>query len=320
MMLVVDDEPEMREYLALLLESAGHAPVETAADAEEAFRILGMAGAGPRRAPSLILMDIVMPGIDGIEAVCRIKADPELADVPVIVVTGVEDSDGLEAAFVAGAADYVVKPVRDVPLLTRVRAVLNLRLEALRRQAREQELERANAELRRAAAGAVRVADPATGLLDRGALEEALRMRAAAGRAPSFLLAVGLDGHGNRRRRRGDAAADHALRLAADALAGTAGRLGDLLASCGRGRLVAAFDRAGAEEAVHRAEAAHAAVAAALSLLPPEPVEGPATATCALLPADGAGDPVGRALERLDAAMADGGGTLVLALPEVRRR
>jgi CheY-like chemotaxis protein len=306
MMLVVDDEPEMREYLAALLESAGHAPVEVAGDAEEAFRLLGMTGGGPRRAPSLILMDIVMPGI---EATCRIKADPELADVPVVMVTGVEDSEGLEAAFVAGAADYVVKPVRDVPLLTRVRAVLNLRLEALRRRAREEELERANAELSRSGARALPPADPATGLPDRAALEEALRVRAAVGQASTtFLLAVGLDGHENRRRRDA-AAAEEALRLAAGALAAAPGRIGDLAAACGRGRIVVALDRADAEEAAHLAEAVHAAVAAALARLPPDPMAEPATASCVLVRA-AAPEPVAHALERLGAAMAEGGGTL----------
>jgi diguanylate cyclase (GGDEF)-like protein len=88
----------------------------------------------------LILMDVMMPGMDGIEACQRIKAQDGLRDIPVIMVTVRDDDEVLAQAFAMGATDYIIKPVKEIELLARVRAALKLKRETDRRKAREQEL------------------------------------------------------------------------------------------------------------------------------------------------------------------------------------
>ena len=88
----------------------------------------------------LILMDVMMPGMDGIEACQRIKAQDGLRDIPVIMVTIRDDEEALAQAFAMGATDYIIKPVKEIELLARVRAALKLKRETDRRKAREQEL------------------------------------------------------------------------------------------------------------------------------------------------------------------------------------
>jgi PleD family two-component response regulator len=88
----------------------------------------------------LVLLDILMPEIDGIEACARIRNDLRYADVPIIMVTSLADMDSLGNAFVAGATDYIAKPVNRIELLARVRSALKLKGELERRQQREREL------------------------------------------------------------------------------------------------------------------------------------------------------------------------------------
>jgi PleD family two-component response regulator len=115
--------------------------VVTAASAWEAFKILDL-GQTTSQAPGVdvILLDIVMAEIDGIEACARIRKDVRYCDIPIIMVTSLEDMESLSNAFVAGATDYVTKPVNRTELIARVRAALKLKGELDRRQAREREL------------------------------------------------------------------------------------------------------------------------------------------------------------------------------------
>jgi len=85
----------------------------------------------------------MMPGLDGVEACRRIKAVERFRDTPIIMVTAMSEAGFLEAAFAAGAVDYLTKPVNRVELLARVRSALRLKREMDRRKAREQELEQA---------------------------------------------------------------------------------------------------------------------------------------------------------------------------------
>jgi phosphoserine phosphatase RsbU/P len=87
-----------------------------------------------------VLLDIMMPEIDGIETCARIRNDPRYADTPIIMVTSLDDMDSLANAFVAGANDYINKPLNRIELIARVRAALKLKAELERRQAREREL------------------------------------------------------------------------------------------------------------------------------------------------------------------------------------
>lgn len=115
--LVIEDNPANMTFAVFLLESAGHA-VLTATDAEA-----GLALARAHR-PELILMDIQLPGMDGYEATRRIKADPVLKAIPIIVVTSYALSGDEQKARAAGCDAYVTKPFSPRQLLAKVREYL----------------------------------------------------------------------------------------------------------------------------------------------------------------------------------------------------
>jgi CheY-like chemotaxis protein len=95
----------------------------------------------------LILMDIMMPDVNGFEACRLMKASPRMADVPIIMVTAMTDADSLRQAFAAGAIDYIRKPIVAVELVARVSTALTMMDHRVRRKRRERELESALREL-----------------------------------------------------------------------------------------------------------------------------------------------------------------------------
>lgn len=148
-MLIVDDTASQRMLLTSILKAAGYTDILVADSAAAAFHLLGFGSDRPLRNDiDLILMDISMPDMDGIEACRTIKAVPELHDLPIIMVTASTESADLQLAFDAGAIDFINKPPRRVELLARVRSALRLKQEMDRRKAHEQELRAANEELR----------------------------------------------------------------------------------------------------------------------------------------------------------------------------
>ena len=116
--LVVDDDPEMTRYVRNALEAAGYLVVVTG-DPDEVARLVRT------KRPQLVLLDLMLPGTDGIELM---EAIPELADRPVIFISGYRRDETVAAALESGAVDYIVKPFSSTELNARVAA-------ALRRQA-----------------------------------------------------------------------------------------------------------------------------------------------------------------------------------------
>jgi PleD family two-component response regulator len=139
--LVVDDSEDSRDLTEAALLSAGYSDIAIATSAWEALKLLDV-GRTTEEAPAadLVLLDIVMPEMDGIEACARIRNDPRYGDCPIIMVTSLGDMDSLANAFVAGATDYVTKPINRVELVARMRSALKLKAELDRRRAREREL------------------------------------------------------------------------------------------------------------------------------------------------------------------------------------
>jgi len=122
LILVVDDSPETVGMLNDTLEAAGM----TTLVALEGGQALNIAR---RMMPELILLDAVMPVIDGFEVCRRLKSDPELRAIPVIFMTGLKDTDSVVRGFEAGGVDYVTKPIVSDELIARMRVHLaNARL------------------------------------------------------------------------------------------------------------------------------------------------------------------------------------------------
>jgi PleD family two-component response regulator len=139
--LVVDDQEDARDLTEGALLSAGYTDIATAASGWEALKILDVGRVTDEDAAvDIALLDIVMPEMDGVEVCARIRNDTRYADMPIIMVTSLDDMNSLANAFVAGATDYVTKPVNRIELVARVRAALRLKAELDRRQAREREL------------------------------------------------------------------------------------------------------------------------------------------------------------------------------------
>lgn len=111
--LIVDDTPDNLALLSDALDDAGYM-VLVALDGPSAL------GRIQRRRPDLILLDAMMPGLDGFETCRRIKAEPASADIPVLFMTALTDSEHVVRGFEAGGIDYVTKPINPDEVLARV--------------------------------------------------------------------------------------------------------------------------------------------------------------------------------------------------------
>ena len=139
--LIVDDSRDEQTLLSTRLRTAGYEALMVADSAEAVLGMLTQDSAGQGMGEiDLILMDIMLPGVDGLEACRRIKAMEWLQDIPIIVITVKTDEQALLAAFAAGAMDYIRKPVNPAELVARVASALTLKKERDTRKAREQEL------------------------------------------------------------------------------------------------------------------------------------------------------------------------------------
>ena len=116
--LVVDDDPDIRELLAMTLELFGDFEVHTAADGEA-----GLATAIDIR-PDLVVLDWMMPKWDGLEVCQRLRALPETSEIPVVLLTARAREADIHEGLDAGADDYVVKPFDVQNLVDRVRTLL----------------------------------------------------------------------------------------------------------------------------------------------------------------------------------------------------
>lgn len=117
--LIVDDAPSARETLVALLENEGY-QLHLAEDGFQALQML------LTLQPDLILLDVMMPGLDGFEVCRRIRTTPRLAEVPIIILTALDDHESLMQGIEAGADDFLRKPVDRQELVARARTITRL--------------------------------------------------------------------------------------------------------------------------------------------------------------------------------------------------
>ena len=192
--------------------------------------------------PDLILLDVLMPETDGYAVCARLKNDPDTRDIPVIFVSSLSDEAAEARGLLAGAVDYVIKPISAPVLTARVRNHL--------------ELERQRRRLEREASS-----DDLTGLASRARLDEALERewrRSIRGKGPVSLVAAGIDGFAAYTGMYGGRAADDCIWRVARVLAPLARRPADLIARLAPERfllLLPGTDEAGALLLADRARA-----------------------------------------------------------------
>ena len=117
--LAVDDTPQNLRLLEALLSRDGY-EVVTAASGDEALRAIA------ERPPDLVLLDILMPGMDGYELTRRLRASPDTSFLPVVLMTASMEQDRVRA-LESGADDFIPKPVSQHELAVRVRSLLRIK-------------------------------------------------------------------------------------------------------------------------------------------------------------------------------------------------
>ncbi len=160
--LVVDDHEDNVELLRARLEAKGYA-VEGATDGEQALKAVN------ESPPDLILLDVMMPKIDGMEVVRRIKANEDLPFIPVIMQTALDSTENKIEGLDAGADDYITKPINFGELEARIKSLLRIKSLQEKLENRERELEEMNTKLMW-----ISHIDALTEVANRRALEEKL--------------------------------------------------------------------------------------------------------------------------------------------------
>ena len=117
--LVVDDNQQNLELLQVYLEDVDCRSIP-ASDGPQALEIIA------KEPPDLILLDVMMPKMSGFEVCRRIKNDPKTSDIPVIMVTALNEFGDIERAIDSGTDDFLSKPVNKLELLTRIKTMLKL--------------------------------------------------------------------------------------------------------------------------------------------------------------------------------------------------
>ncbi len=116
--MVVDDNPDIVTIVKTILEVKGYG-VQSAYSGQEVFNLLG------EQKPDLILLDIMMPEMDGLEVLRRLKAAPETSSIPVILLSVLDQLKDISTGYNMGSDHYITKPFRNTQLMTAINGLLS---------------------------------------------------------------------------------------------------------------------------------------------------------------------------------------------------
>lgn len=230
--LLVDDASDIRSLLCRILEQAGYADIRAVGSAEEALAELSF------RPADVVLLDLFLPGMDGISLCQALKADRTLHRILVLAISARSDGHPLERAFEAGAIDFIRKPIDRIELLARLRSALRLKEEMDRTRDRERDLLETAAGLRHANQALERLSmlDGLTGIPNRRSFDlffDSERRRCQRFGRPLGLLIADIDEFKAYNDTLGHPAGDVCLRQVARTLVSLARRPTDLVARYG---------------------------------------------------------------------------------------
>ncbi len=228
--LVVDDDPSSVHALMEILKV--HYEVSVATDGERVVEI------SERRRPDLVLLDIMLPGLDGYEVCRRLKSNPATSEIPVIFVTARESIDDQIKGLEAGAVDFITTPVHAPLVLARARTHIALKHHADR--------------LRELA-----LTDMLTGVANRRCFEDRLKSewrRCRRNRSPIALIMIDIDDFKQYNDTYGHQAGDHCLAQVSSAMKRALRRPGDLLSRYGGEEFACLLPETGLGQAMRRAE------------------------------------------------------------------
>ncbi|MFZ2807468.1 MAG: diguanylate cyclase [Desulfosalsimonadaceae bacterium] len=238
--LIIDDVPVTRKIIESFLKDGGHTDIIQAESAENAFHLLGLYADSDDSRPSidLILMDIVLQGVDGIEACRLIKNDQRSAHIPIVIITAYTSTEHIETAFKAGAIDFLPKPINKLELHARVRSILHFKSEVDRLREREKHLVETTLQLERANVLLERLSnsDGLTGIPNRRYFDYMFKKLLASGTRlaiPISLLLMDIDNFKLYNDTYGHLAGDDCLKLISGAIHDTIKRESDFIARYG---------------------------------------------------------------------------------------
>lgn len=290
-----------------ILEASGFVNVVLAEDAASAFRIIGLPEATDETLPvDLILMDVMMPDTDGVEACRRIKQSEAHKQIPVIIVTALAEPEALENAFKAGAVDYITKPINQTEIEARVGSALALKFAMDERLTREVELERRERELLEVTRlleetnerlRHLSTLDGLTGIPNRRRIMEFLDQewrRSQRDGSWLSLLMIDVDYFKNYNDARGHQAGDDCLWMVANCLKRCLNRAGDMVGRYGGEEFIAVLPETPYEGAINVAEVMRGGVEALNIAHPDSTVANAVTISVGLataIPAEGVSVP-----------------------------